>query len=192
MTTTSARAGAARGPRRTSSPSSTMQATSPIAAKRWWKPSRLPLAPATRTRTVLNWRTIRAHSEGRAVAAAIIIAAPGIGAAQTYPNRVIKAIVPYTAGGPIDVVSRIVTKRLGEVLGHPIIIENRPGAAGMIANKVVAAAEPGAGGHGQVHRAAQAAGRSGPARARRGGSVESSTVLARGFKTTEKRAKCES
>jgi tripartite-type tricarboxylate transporter receptor subunit TctC len=77
-----------------------------------------------------------------AVAAAIAIAAPGIGAAQTYPNRVIKAIVPYTAGGPIDLVSRIVTKRLAEVLGHPIIIENRPGAAGMIANKVVAAAEP--------------------------------------------------
>jgi tripartite-type tricarboxylate transporter receptor subunit TctC len=77
-----------------------------------------------------------------AVAAAIVVAAVSTGATQTYPNRVIKAVVPYTAGGPIDVVSRIVTKRLAEVLGHPIIIENRPGASGMIANKVVAAAEP--------------------------------------------------
>jgi len=77
-----------------------------------------------------------------AVAAAIVIATASTGATQTYPNRVIKAIVPFTAGGPIDVVSRIVAKRLGEVLGHPIVIENRPGASGMIANRAVAAAEP--------------------------------------------------
>src|SRR5713101_5763298 len=77
-----------------------------------------------------------------AVAAGIVIAGTSSGATQTYPNRVIKAIVPYTAGGPIDVVSRIVTKRLGAVLGRPIIIENRPGASGMIGNKAVAAAEP--------------------------------------------------
>src|SRR5229473_49544 len=77
-----------------------------------------------------------------AVATAIVIATASTGATQTYPNRVIKAVVPYTAGGPIDVVSRIITKRLGEVLGYPIIIENRPGASGMIGNKVVAAAEP--------------------------------------------------
>ena len=77
-----------------------------------------------------------------AAAAAILIAATSTGAAQTYPNRVIRAVVPYTAGGPIDVVSRIVAKRLGDVLGHPIIIENRPGASGMIGNRAVAAAEP--------------------------------------------------
>jgi tripartite-type tricarboxylate transporter receptor subunit TctC len=77
-----------------------------------------------------------------AVAAAIVIATAGAGATQPYPNRVIKAIVPYTAGGPTDVITRIITKRLGEVLGCPIIIENRPGASGMIANRAVAAAEP--------------------------------------------------
>jgi tripartite-type tricarboxylate transporter receptor subunit TctC len=77
-----------------------------------------------------------------AVAAAIIIASAGTGAAQTYPNRLIKAVVPYTAGGPIDVISRIVARRLGDVLGHSIIIENRPGASGMIGNRAVAAAEP--------------------------------------------------
>jgi tripartite-type tricarboxylate transporter receptor subunit TctC len=76
------------------------------------------------------------------VAAAIVVATASTGAAQTYPNRAIKAVVPYTAGGPTDVVSRIIAKRLGEILGCPIIIENRPGASGMIANRMVAAAEP--------------------------------------------------
>lgn len=77
-----------------------------------------------------------------AALAALVIAVSHPGAAQTYPSHVIKAVVPYTAGGPIDVVSRIVSKRLGEVLGQPIIIENRPGASGIIGNKAVAAAEP--------------------------------------------------
>ena len=77
-----------------------------------------------------------------AVAAAIAIATASTGAAQPYPNRMIKAVVPYTAGGPTDVVTRIIAKHLGEVLGCPIIIENRPGASGMIANRAVAAAEP--------------------------------------------------
>src|SRR5215467_7968516 len=77
-----------------------------------------------------------------AAAAAISIAAAGPSAAQTYPDRIIRAVVPYTAGGPIDVTARIVAKRLGEVLGHPVIVENRAGASGMIANRAVAAAEP--------------------------------------------------
>jgi len=77
-----------------------------------------------------------------AVAATIVIAAASTAASQTYPNHVIKAIVPYTPGGPIDVVGRIVTRRLAEVLSCPIVIENRPGATGMIGNRAVAAAEP--------------------------------------------------
>ncbi|HMA74895.1 MAG TPA: tripartite tricarboxylate transporter substrate binding protein [Xanthobacteraceae bacterium] len=77
-----------------------------------------------------------------AATAAILIAAEGPGAAQTYPDHIIKAIVPYTAGGPIDVTTRVVAKRLGEVLGHSVIVENRPGASGMIANKAAATAEP--------------------------------------------------
>lgn len=77
-----------------------------------------------------------------AVTAGILTVAAGPGVTQTYPDRVIRAVVPYTAGGPIDVVSRIVARRLGEMLGQPIIIENRPGASGMIGNKAVAAAEP--------------------------------------------------
>jgi tripartite-type tricarboxylate transporter receptor subunit TctC len=74
------------------------------------------------------------------VAAILVAASPG--AAQTYPDHIIKVIVPYTAGGPIDVTARVVAKGLGEVLGRTVIVENRVGAAGMIANKAVAAAEP--------------------------------------------------
>jgi tripartite-type tricarboxylate transporter receptor subunit TctC len=61
---------------------------------------------------------------------------------RTWPDRVIKVVVPNTAGGPMDITGRIVTKRLSEVLGHPVIIENRPGASSLIGYRVVAAAEP--------------------------------------------------
>jgi tripartite-type tricarboxylate transporter receptor subunit TctC len=75
-------------------------------------------------------------------AVAGLIAAAGPCASQTYPDRMIRVIVPYTAGGPIDVTARVIAKRLGEVFGHPLIVENRVGATGMIANRAVAAAEP--------------------------------------------------
>jgi tripartite-type tricarboxylate transporter receptor subunit TctC len=75
-------------------------------------------------------------------AAAFLIAVASPGAAQIYPDRIIKAVVPYTAGGPIDVTARVVAKRLGDIFGHPVIVENRVGATGMIANRAVAAAEP--------------------------------------------------
>lgn len=77
-----------------------------------------------------------------AIAVATVIAPATAGTAQSYPTRAIKAVVPYTAGGPTDVATRLIAKRLGELLGCPIITENRPGASGMIANRAVAAAAP--------------------------------------------------
>ena len=77
-----------------------------------------------------------------AVTAAGAIAAASPCASQTFPDRMIRVIVPYTAGGPIDVTARVVAKRVGEVLGHPLIVENRVGATGMIANRAVASAVP--------------------------------------------------
>jgi len=77
-----------------------------------------------------------------AVAAAGLLGGAGPCASQTYPDHIIKVIVPYTAGGPIDVTARVIAKRLGEVFGHPLIVENRVGGAGMVANRTVAAAEP--------------------------------------------------
>jgi tripartite-type tricarboxylate transporter receptor subunit TctC len=68
--------------------------------------------------------------------------AAGTAALQTWPDRIIKVVVPNMAGGPMDITGRIVTRRLGEVLGHPVIIENRPGASSLIGYRAVAAAEP--------------------------------------------------
>jgi len=62
--------------------------------------------------------------------------------AQTYPDRLIKMVVPYPAGGPIDITARLVVQRLGPILGQTVIIENRGGAGGALGTKAVAAAEP--------------------------------------------------
>ncbi len=62
--------------------------------------------------------------------------------AQSYPERVVKFIVPFSAGGVSDVVSRPIAHRLGVIWGHQTIVENRPGAGGMIGSDVVAKAKP--------------------------------------------------
>ncbi|HEY1544820.1 MAG TPA: tripartite tricarboxylate transporter substrate binding protein [Xanthobacteraceae bacterium] len=62
--------------------------------------------------------------------------------AATYPDRPIKLIVPFTPGGPVDVMARLVGQYLSAKLGQPVVVENRPGAGGTIASKLVAGAEP--------------------------------------------------
>jgi tripartite-type tricarboxylate transporter receptor subunit TctC len=66
----------------------------------------------------------------------------GGAAAQSYPDRLIKMVVPYPAGGPIDITARLLAQRLGPILGQTVIIENRGGAGGALGTKAVAAAEP--------------------------------------------------
>src|SRR4051812_16027676 len=62
---------------------------------------------------------------------------------KDYPNRPIKVVVPFPAGGPTDGMARIISDRLGAVLGQSIVIENRGGGAGgSNGAKVVAAADP--------------------------------------------------
>ncbi len=61
---------------------------------------------------------------------------------QTYPSRPIKIIVPNPPGGATDTTSRIVGARLSELLGQPVVIENRPGSAGNFANEVAAKSPP--------------------------------------------------
>jgi tripartite-type tricarboxylate transporter receptor subunit TctC len=63
--------------------------------------------------------------------------------AQSYPDRPIKVVVPFPAGGPTDGMARIISERLGTVLGQSIVIENRGGGAGgSIGAKFVAASDP--------------------------------------------------
>ena len=71
-----------------------------------------------------------------------LIVVPAAAAAQNYPSRPIRIIVPYAAGGAIDATARILAEPLGSLLGQPLIIENKPGAAGKIAAEFVSRAEP--------------------------------------------------
>ncbi|MCC7483440.1 MAG: hypothetical protein IT529_00490 [Burkholderiales bacterium] len=62
--------------------------------------------------------------------------------ADTYPNRIVRMIVPYPPGGGGDVVGRLVARRLEKALGQPFVIDNRPGAAGSIGAGLVARSKP--------------------------------------------------
>jgi tripartite-type tricarboxylate transporter receptor subunit TctC len=91
--------------------------------------------------------TARAH---RIVAAALIALAIGANAparaqdadTSAYPSRPIRIVVPFPAGGPTDILSRIIAKEMTASWGQPVLIENRPGADTAIGAEVVAKADP--------------------------------------------------
>ena len=68
--------------------------------------------------------------------------APLTGWPQNYPSRPIKVIIPFPPGGPTDILGRIVAQKLGERLGQNVVIDNRPGASGMIGADMVAKSPP--------------------------------------------------
>jgi tripartite-type tricarboxylate transporter receptor subunit TctC len=63
-------------------------------------------------------------------------------AAQTYPSRPVKIIVPFAAGGPADNYARFIAQRLQDALGQPFVVDDRPGAGSVIGTDVVAKAAP--------------------------------------------------
>ena len=80
-----------------------------------------------------------------AFAAAFIacVVAPAPASAQTkYPNRTITLIVPFAAGGPTDIIARIVSQSLAQSLGQSVIVDNRPGGGGNLGIAMVARANP--------------------------------------------------
>ena len=76
---------------------------------------------------------------GTAAVMAGTLALPMLAHAQgAYPNRPIKFVVPYSAGGLPDTVARIFAQRLGDKLGQPVVVDNRPGANGVVAAQALA------------------------------------------------------
>jgi tripartite-type tricarboxylate transporter receptor subunit TctC len=76
------------------------------------------------------------------VALAAVLATCSTIYAQTFPERTIKLVVPVPPGGSTDAVARLVTVRMQAILGQPVIVENQPGAGGLIAARAIAGANP--------------------------------------------------
>ncbi|HEX3858381.1 MAG TPA: tripartite tricarboxylate transporter substrate-binding protein [Pseudolabrys sp.] len=75
-------------------------------------------------------------------ALAILLALTGLGHAAGFPDRSLTMIIPFAAGGPTDVLGRVMAQRMGEILGQTVIVENVGGAGGMTGSKRVADAKP--------------------------------------------------
>ncbi|WP_270933115.1 tripartite tricarboxylate transporter substrate-binding protein [Falsiroseomonas oryzae] len=71
-----------------------------------------------------------------------VLAAPSVRAQGAFPSRAVTIIVPFAAGGPTDVISRLVAEGMARDLGHPVVVENVTGAGGTIAAARVAQARP--------------------------------------------------
>ena len=77
-----------------------------------------------------------------AVAASFFVSTIGMAQEAAYPTRPIKLVVGYPAGGASDVTARLIAQKLGENMGQPVVVENRPGSASNIGADVVAKAAP--------------------------------------------------
>src|SRR6266700_2831160 len=81
---------------------------------------------------------------GRAVCATLagLLSIPALAAEQAYPSKPIRLVVPFPAGGSLDVVARAIGQKLTEAWGQPVVIDNRPGAGGNIGADLVAKSAP--------------------------------------------------
>ena len=83
------------------------------------------------------------RTAGRAVLAAGALAAVGGAArAQTWPTRPIRLVVPFATGGGSDFIGRFMAQRLGQALGQPVVVENRPGAGSTLGIELVVKSPP--------------------------------------------------
>lgn len=77
----------------------------------------------------------------QALVAGLVLAA-GTAAAQIYPSKPIRWIIPFPPGGAMDVMARALAPKMAESMGQPVITENRPGAGGIVGSEVVAKSPP--------------------------------------------------
>lgn len=78
----------------------------------------------------------------RLLAVLALIAIPVFAAAQSYPSRTVRIVVPFPPGGSVDLIARVLAQRLGEQMGQQFIVDNRTGANGMLGSDAVAKAPP--------------------------------------------------
>jgi tripartite-type tricarboxylate transporter receptor subunit TctC len=78
----------------------------------------------------------------RIAVAAPVILGPTASGAQAYPMRPISVVLPFAVGSASDVVTRVVVERMGKAMGQPFVIENRPGAGGIVGTAIAAKAAP--------------------------------------------------
>ena len=78
----------------------------------------------------------------RGLAATLMLAAAPIAMAQAYPSKMIRFVVPYPPGGPLDAIARLLAEKMREGLGQQIIVENKPGAGGNLGADFVAKSAP--------------------------------------------------
>jgi tripartite-type tricarboxylate transporter receptor subunit TctC len=79
---------------------------------------------------------------GRLTVGAVLLACAGAALCQSYPVKPIRFVAAFPAGGPSDIVARAIGKRMSEVLGQPVVVENRTGAGGNIGAEAVAKSAP--------------------------------------------------
>lgn len=79
----------------------------------------------------------------RLIISAMLCAAAGGVLAQNYPTRAVRLVVPFAAGaGTNDIMARLVAQKLTDSLGHQIVVDNRPGASGIVGTEIVSKAQP--------------------------------------------------
>src|SRR5258708_12749632 len=79
---------------------------------------------------------------GRLLAGLWLLLLPALASAQDFPNKPINLIVPFPAGGPNDIIARIVCQRMSQILKHPIRTYNRRGQGGAPCTTAVTTAAP--------------------------------------------------
>ena len=79
---------------------------------------------------------------GALAAALSVLLWPALAGAQDFPNKPIRLIVPFPAGGPNDIIARVVGQRMSELTKQPVLIDNRGGQAGVLGTDAVAKANP--------------------------------------------------